>query len=174
MQKRLLIYNKIFLLLFLITCSLSCEKDKCKNCYPTIFECKVDDKSWKTSCESQDLFGCSALDIQFYTKLKSLSIYGSNSDKNSSITLFLKNSISIGINKLYDGPNDIYTSFVDANLEIPCRIFRIDTIRPNSFNITKLDTFNQIIQATFNFTCVNDCGNEVKITNGKIDAIYRN
>ncbi len=174
MQKRLLIYNKIFLLLFLITCSLSCEKDKCKNCYPTIFECKVDGKSWKTSCESQDIFGCSALDIQVYLKSKSIEIYAKNDNENSSMSLFLVKSINIGINKLYFGPNDIYTKFVDANKIHSCRVFKIDTLLTNFINITKLDTINQILQATFEFTGINDCGNKVKITDGKIDAIYRN
>ncbi len=149
----------------------TCEKNTCQNCYPTIFECKVDGKTWKTSCESKDLFGCSALDVQLYSN--SISIVAKNNDKDEIIKLIVKENIGEGIFNLYDGPNDIYTILFSSNFG-SCREKRIDSSLKNSFVITKLDTVNQILQGTFEFTTLNPCGKEIKVTAGKVDVIYRN
>lgn len=161
-----------FFVLMLSTLFTACEPDNCKNCYPTIFECKVDGKTWKISCESKDNFGCTASDFNYYDMIPSLTLFGKNDKMNSSLNLEIyKSVINIGNNKLYID-SFISTYFGDGNNEIGCETYNLDTMLPHNLYLTELDTLNQIMKGTFYFTGKDKCGKSIKITDGKFDLIY--
>lgn len=166
--------KKLYILAFVLLTSIftSCEKDNCKNCYPTVFECKVDGKTWKTSCESKDFFGCTASDFKYYDFIPGLNLTGKNDNKNTYLTLEIrKNKLKIGNNQLYID-DFVGTYFGDKNNQEGCERYRLDTLKPYNFFLSEFDTLNQIIKGTFYFTGKDKCGKTKKITDGKFDLIY--
>jgi hypothetical protein len=162
----------ILLLPFSMVILTTCSKNTCENCYPTVFECKVDGKTWKTSCESKDIFGCTASDFKYYDYIPSMTLRGDNDNLNSSLELKVRNQrLNIGDNKLYID-EFIGTYFGDGNNQKGCEIYKLDTLFSHRFNIIELDTVRQIIKGNFHFTGKDKCGKTKKITEGKFDLIY--
>jgi hypothetical protein len=52
-----------------------------------------------------------------------------------------------------------------------CGNYRVDSLSPHILIITKLDTIDNIASGNFEFTAINDdCGDTIRITEGRFDA----
>jgi hypothetical protein len=170
----------LWLLTLMMTLSFfSCEKDPLEDCRkdPTseYFTCKVNGERWEPQCEGEPLFGgCTPWDVQYYRKTSgNLGMYIKNESNKQNFTFLTRNQkIKIGENKLYLD-DEIQTRFSNLNLIDSCIRYKLDTFQIYSFNVTKIDTINYFLSATFHFIGKNDCGEEIHISDGEFNLPYR-
>ena len=155
----------------------SCEKDPLEDCRKDpaceYFTCKVNGKRWEPQCDGGPLFGCTPWDVQYYRNIPALDIYIDNEKEKEHFTFLIRNKkLTIGDNELFINEN-IQTRFSNLNLVDSCIRYKLDTLQIYSFNVTKIDTINYFLSATFHFISKNDCGEEVHITDGEFNLPYR-
>jgi|SRR5690606_5247928 len=164
--------------LVMITIFFSCEKDPLRHCRqdPTCeyFTCKVNGERWEPQCNSDIIFGCTPWDVQYYRKTSgNLGMYIRNESIKQNFTLLTRNQIlKIGENELFIN-EDIQTRYSDLTKSENCVRFKIDTLVPYSFYLSRIDTISYYLTGTFHFTGKNDCGEEVQITDGEFNLHYR-
>jgi len=72
------------------------------------------------------------------------------------------------LDKTISGPGEIFTDFENAN------IYYLDTLAIRSFEITLLDTDEEIISSKFQFTLIEkNYADTLVVTEGRMDAKYR-
>ncbi|MFZ1705359.1 MAG: hypothetical protein WAT79_13505 [Saprospiraceae bacterium] len=166
--------------MMMTTFFFSCEKEKdpleaCRK-DPTCeyFVCKVNGERWEPQCNRDPLFGCTPWDVQYYRNTSgNLGMYIRNESLSQNFTLLTRNQIlKIGDNELFTNEN-IQTRFSNLNNMESCVRYELDTLKFSSLYISKIDTINYYLSGTFNFTGKNDCGEEVKITDGEFNLSYR-
>ena len=144
----------------------ACKADP--NC--EYFECLVDGEKWVPSCESGPIFGCSAIDIQFYKDLNYLVAIGKN--ENESIVIYVHDIVNLKQKYKLFKSNSATTLFSEKSLNI-CDNFEIDTTLNNFFYINEIDTSKFIITAEFEFQAKDTCNNLKSIKNGSLRTKYR-
>ena len=167
------------LCLALLSLASSCQKDdpfSHEEYHLDIFRCKVNGVEWTPHCISDPLFGCDAVDCQYYWKdTKSFEISAVNRSDDSSIyqTMgFSKYKSSLGDN-LIPYQVRIYT---DWNKPSGCRFHDLDTTAVRRLTILEVDTINYLIKGTFEFTAIDnygDCQDTVRITDGYFHVNFR-
>ena len=152
-----------FLLGFTLLIS-GCKKDKLPTFY---FQCKVDGVLY----EPDNCANCNTKDMYADT----IMIIGA-SRGNEAIGLgFMKHNLGIGtytlLKNITEGNG---TGSYDNTIGNPTDIFRTDSLRSGTINITELDKSNKIIEGSFAFDAFNISQNKiVKITQGKFRLKYR-
>ncbi len=168
-------FRSDFILLLFCTILLNaCQSDleKCQdNPDCTYFVCKVNGEDWGINCEGDPLFGCSAIDVQYYKKSGNIELHAVNGNKDQVISIF-SHELHLGENKFYS-KNTVNTEFGNGKNENKCVLSKIDTLTPSAFFIDKIDTIKFRIKGSFFLECKNECNNIVKITDGQFHVGYR-
>ncbi len=168
--------NKLTILLIaLLSLASSCQKDEpfTPDWHVDVFRCKVNGVDWKPECQSDPLFGCDAVDCQYYWKdTKTFEI--------SAISRSYDNSIdqSIGIASKYATIGDNFLGlslreYKDWNKLPGCRFHDLDTTTSRRLTILEVDTLKYLIKGTFEFTAINECQDTMRITDGYFHVNYR-
>lgn len=166
-------YISQILLILLFTLASSCSKYDCDDCI--YFRCKVDGKEWRMNCNTQEPFGCSAYDVQYYRYdgTNNIYLYIKNDDNNSAVKLYAKNIDSTGLRYVIRRPGTTFSSYIDRNTKKLCDSYKMDTLKYNYLRLNEIDTINYIVGGEFEFTGQDSCGNVVQITEGKFRLRYR-
>ncbi|MCO6485457.1 MAG: hypothetical protein J5I41_06725 [Saprospiraceae bacterium] len=168
--------SRIILLSLMLAALASCFKMKDTPPTPSwhkgVFHCKVNGEEWKAQCVSDPLFGCNAVDCQYYWDTKGFEISAVNItyDKttNNSLHFFARPAI-IGTAEI------IFLSreYKDWNKPSGCRFHDLDTTSMRRLTILEVDTVNFLIKGTFEFTAINNCQDTVRITDGFFHVNFR-
>lgn len=160
--------------ILLITLWISCQKERYNPDYHVdVFRCKVNGEEWVATCTGSALWGCDAIDCQYFWKdTKSISISAvrrlNNDSTYQSMRLYKYNS-DIGLNQL-----DFTTrEYTDWNKISGCRLHNLDTNDIRNITILEVDTINYRIKGTFEFTAINECQDTIRITDGYFHVNYR-
>ena len=163
------------LLLTIITLFSCCKKEDpepCEGCYTEVFRCKIDGVDFEPYCKSGPLFGCSAIDCQYYKGSGDMSLRVYNDQSNLNVQLNGR-PIKIGQNTLRPRKG----AFQDWSIPTNCGLYNLDTTKDNRLIILEIDTINQIIKGEFDFYAIdvyNGCDSAtVHITDGYFDVVYR-
>ena len=166
--------HNLILFLLLVTFLPSCKDDH-DACFDDpdceYFRCKVNGEDWSTNCERDPLFGCSAIDVQYYKDIPGLDFSLSNSDRKDGFILYLRNNIVLGENKFHSN-NSLKSYYFKKDLDV-CNLYYVDTLSTNILRINLLDTINYKMEGTFIFSSKNECNETVKITDGNFRVKYR-
>lgn len=167
------------LLITLISLASSCQKEDPfpPEDYPKdIFRCKVNGVEWTPNCISDPLFGCDAVDCQYYwkdTKGISMGVVSISYDKSVNQSIgFSKYSTVVGDNTLTLRTKE----FIDWNKPGNCGFHDLDTTSIRRLTILEVDTINYLIKGTFEFTAIDhyeDCKDTVHITDGYFHVNFR-
>ena len=127
---------------------------------------------WTPHCISDPLFGCDAVDCQYYKGSKTIEIisirrYQDNS-VNQGMRLYKYNSV-LGENELQESIQD----YTDYNNKSGCLTYSIDSSYNRRLTILSIDTINFIVEGTFEFTAISECQDTVRITDGYFEIEYR-
>jgi len=148
--------KKLIIISLTIITTLSCCKEKdpdpCPTCPKTKFRCKIDGMDYTPYCEPDFIFGCTAVESQYYNDVKSLEIVSGN-DKKGWTMAISKYGIKIGQNKLSLNGGGV----TNKNIEGNCGRYDLDTSRINILTILDIDTINSIIEGEFDFYVVDNC-----------------
>ena len=167
------------LCLALLSLASSCQKDdpfSHEEYHQDIFRCKVNGVEWTPNCISDPLFGCDAVDCQYYWKdTKGISIGVVNISNDQSVNQ------SIGFSKYTtvegDNPLTLRTKeFIDWNKPGNCGFYDLDTTAVRRLTILEVDTVNYLIKGTFEFTAIDnygDCQDTIRITDGYFHVNFR-
>lgn len=167
----------IYLFALLLTCvlfiSASCTKEE-NSCVQkndcNILEWKVDGKKYKAECESGPLFGCDAVDCQYYHDTKTLEFVGVG--ENGAVGVYKYKSLIItGQNNTF-GQHD-KLNFRSRYNDNNCIVYSLDTNSKYSFIINNVDTVSKYIEGEYSFTGINDCQDTVKVSDGYFKLSYR-
>ncbi len=164
------------LLIASLSLASSCQKEDPfppEDYHKDIFRCKVNGVEWTPHCISDPLFGCDAVDCQYYwkdTKTFEISAVNISNDKT------LNNSISFaGFG--YEGNENLIRSlkenYKDWNKPSGCRFYDLDTTSTRRLTILEVDTINYLIEGTFEFTANNECFDTMRITDGYFHVNFR-
>ena len=143
---------------------ISCKKDPLPTFY---FQCKVNGVLYEpdncANCNAKELIGDTVL------------LLGANRGNEALSIAILKHNIAIGNYKLSNAlTENSGSAFYDNTIGNPSDIFRTDSLRSGSINITELDKTNKIIVGSFAFDAFNISQNKiVKIAQGKFRLKYR-
>lgn len=138
------------------------------------FRCKINGKEWKPYCVSGGLFGCSAIDCQYYWDTQGLSISASHKTSLDAIhqaMRFLARPAPPG-----QTVPIWYAGYSDYNFPSPTGHYDLDTTATHSVTILEVDTINYTIKGTFEFTGIDPEGgrhNKVLITDGYFHLNFR-
>ncbi len=163
------------LLIALLSLASSCQKEDMPptDGHKNIFHCKVNGVEWTPHCISDPLFGCDAVDCQYYWKdTKSFEIIAINrtNDNSTYQTMgFSKYKSSFGDNPI---PYQVRI-YTDWNKPAGCRFFDLDTMASRRLFILEVDTVKYLIKGSFEFTAINECQDTVQITDGYFHVNYR-
>ncbi|MCO6485456.1 MAG: hypothetical protein J5I41_06720 [Saprospiraceae bacterium] len=164
------------LLITMISLATSCQKEDPKtpdNWHKDVFRCKINGEEWKAQCVSDPLFGCSAVDCQYYWKdTKGFEIAGIN----RSIQNETYQSMSFSKYTTIVGDNLIplrKEAYKDWNKPSGCRFHDLDTTSMRRLTILEVDTVNFLIKGTFEFTAINNCQDTMRITDGFFHVNFR-
>ncbi len=166
------------LLIALLSLASSCQKDEpfTPDWHVDVFRCKVNGVDWKPECQSDPLFGCDAVDCQYYWKdTKTFEISAVNVNYNKTIN----NSISFAGYGYENSENLIRSlkeNYKDWNKPGNCRFYDLDTTSVRRLTILEVDTVKYLIKGTFEFTAIDQYGNckdTVRITEGYFHVNYR-
>lgn len=136
------------------------------------FGCLINGEPWvaMTSNSSEN-----DLDIIFDETTFFLSLQATrfNESQDDYFSLAVSNVVDTGRFQILDkdifAPLQIYTDFNSSE------IYYLDTNAVRSFTVNRLDLNNNVISGTFEFTLLEkDSNDTLKITEGRMDAIYRN
>lgn len=165
-------------MLILLSLVGSCTKPQynCDDCI--YFRCKVDGKEWRMNCNTQEPFGCSAYDVQYYrfSNQKHLYLYVKNDRADEIIKIRSEQIFSINKNyKLNNGnTKGSQTFFADRTTSKDCSTYDVSFDSTDSLYISEIDTVNYIIAGKFDqFTGIDTCGNKVHVTDGEFRLRYR-
>ncbi len=142
----------------------SCKKDQLPTFY---FQCKVDGVLYEpdncANCNAKELIGDTVL------------LLGANRGNEALSIAILKHNIAIGNYNLSNALTENNGSGIyDNTIGNPSDIFRTDSLRSGTINITELDKTNKIIVGSFAFEAFNIPQNKiVKITEGRFRLNYR-
>ena len=157
----------------------SCQKDNPlppEEYHQDIFRCKVNGVEWTPNCISDPLFGCDAVDCQYYWKdTKTFEIGAVNISHDKTIN----NSISFaGFG--YEGNENLLRSlkenYKEWNKPGNCGFYDLDTTSIRRLTIIEVDTLKYLIKGSFEFTAIDhfgDCKDTVRITDGYFHVNFR-
>ncbi|MBP6185159.1 MAG: hypothetical protein KA479_09480 [Saprospiraceae bacterium] len=163
------------LLITMISVASSCQKEESKSpsWHVDVFRCKVNGEEWTPKCISDPLFGCSAVDCQYYwqdTKTLSLSaVRRENNDLVYQSMRLYKYQSEFGDNVLGHPKRE----YKDWNKPAACIGHDMDTTSVRRLTILEVDTVNFLIKGTFEFTAINDCQDTMHITDGYFHVNFR-
>ncbi len=170
-------YISLFLIAILSLAS-SCQKEDpfTPDGHVDEFRCKVNGVEWTPNCQSDPLFGCDAIDCQYYwkdTKGFEISAVNISFDKstNESIHFFVRPA-ELGNSEM------IFLSREYKNWNKPgnCGFYDLDTTTTRRLTIFEIDTVNYLIKGSFEFTAIDQYGNckdTIQITDGYFHVNYR-
>ncbi len=165
------------LLIALLSLASSCQKeDLPTDEHKNIFRCKVNGVEWTPHCISDPLFGCDAVDCQYYKEDKSIEISSISEYSDNSIDQFIriyKYGVMIGENEIQKSSG---YEFSNQNMPFPCGYYNMDTTKVHRLTILNIDTTNFTIEGSFEFDAIdwdNLCSDTVKITDGYFKLTYR-
>ena len=168
MKKILLIPIIIGISIVLFSCCKKEDPEPCEGCYTEVFRCKIDGVDFLPYCKSGPLFGCSAINCQYYKGSGTIELVAFN--KNTGLKVSLTGRpIKIGQNTL--GPRR--KAFQDWTNEKGCVFYDYDTLNLGILTISEIDTIKQIIKGEFEYDAINYCGDTVRIREGYFDVVYR-
>jgi hypothetical protein len=157
------------------TMFFSCEKDdepfkECRK-HPDCeyFTCKVNGKRWEPQCDGGPLFGCTPWDVQYYKKSGFLEAIIQNEETKTGIKIELR-EIKLE-NTKYGFERD--SGYFNSNNIQDCVFFNLSTGEFNEISFETIDTINYFIKAKFSMVTINECGEEVHITEGEFNLPYR-
>lgn len=165
------------LLIASLSLASSCQKEDPfppEDYHKDIFRCKVNGVEWTPHCISDPLFGCDAVDCQYYwkdTKGIELSAVNRSSDNSEYQTMRFYTRPAL--------PNQIHNiwylseEFTDWNKPSGCRFHDLDTTAIRRLTILEVDTVKYLIKGSFEFTAINECQDTVQITDGYFHVNYR-
>ncbi|MCF8239087.1 MAG: hypothetical protein K9I85_13075 [Saprospiraceae bacterium] len=164
------------LLIALLSLASSCQKEDPfppEDYHKDIFRCKVNGVEWTPHCISDPLFGCDAVDCQYYwkdTKGFEISAVNISYDKttNESIHFFVRPA-NIGDSQLLF----LSREYKDWNQPSGCRFHDLDTTAVRRLTILEVDTVKYLIKGSFEFTAINECQDTVQITDGYFHVNFR-
>lgn len=163
------------LLIAILSLASSCQKEDSftPNWHTDVFRCKVNGIEWTPNCISDPLFGCDAVDCQYYwkdTKGFEISAVNISSDKstNESVHFFVRPA-NLGNSEM------IFLSREYKNWNNPsgCRFHNLDTTSNHMLTIIDIDTVKHIIKGTFEFSAINECQDTIRITDGYFHVNFR-
>lgn len=166
--------QNLILTLLMATLWASCQKERFKPDYHVnIFRCKVNGEEWVATCPGSALWGCEAIDCQYFWKdTKSISISATRRLNNDAVYQSMrlyKFKSKNGLN-LLDYTAREYTNW---NKPTGCRLHNLDTNDIRNITILEVDTINYRIKGTFEFTAINECQDTIRITDGYFHVNYR-
>ncbi len=164
------------LLITMISLATSCQKENPKtpdNWHKDVFRCKVNGKDWIPKCVSDPLFGCNAVDCQYYFDNKGFEIGAVRriplDSIQESIGLFAR-PILIGNNlTIFPAENN----FVNMKNKSGCRFYTINPNLSYTIMIFEIDTVKFLIKGAFEFSAINNCQDTVRITDGFFHVNFR-
>ena len=168
MKKIIITTTLIIGTLIIFSCCKKEELDPCEGCYTEVFRCKIDGVDFVPYCKSGPLFGCSAIDCQYYKKTKSIELVVYNSKT--------KLNVQVRARPIYIGGNSLAPrkgAFQDWTNMKGCVFYDYDTISLGKLEIISIDTIKQIIKGEFEYDAINYCGDTVRIREGYFDVVYR-
>ena len=162
-----------FLTLMMTLSFFSCEKDPLEDCRkdPTCeyFTCKVNGERWEPQCEGEPFFGCTPWDVQYYRINGYIEAVIKNEKNKTGFKFELKNIKNENQDYFFEPDSRFYESNNNQN----CVSYYLFNQGYNLFRFEKIDTINKFIKAKFSFKTLNDCGEEVHITDGEFNLPYR-
>ena len=131
---------------------------------------KVDGKNWVPYYRGIHFSNDSELSVNYNaeTNYYSFSARRETDNVDQSIEIGIMNVLSA--NAYYDSLESFRIQFYDFNKED--FLYTLDENTSGHFNITQLDTINQIVSGTFSFTFENAVGERLQITDGRFDYHY--
>ena len=165
--------------LTLLSLASSCQKDDPlppEEYHQDIFRCKVNGVEWTPNCISDPLFGCDAVDCQYYwkdTKTFEIGAVNKSFDGNVNQSIGIASSFAaLGVNELGLSLRE----YKDWNKPGNCGFYDLDTTAVRRLTILEVDTVNYLIKGTFEFTAIDnygDCQDTVRITDGYFHVNFR-
>ncbi len=163
------------LLITMISVASSCQKEEPKtpSWHADVFRCKVNGVEWTSKCVSDPLFGCNAIDCQYYWKdTKTISLRATRRLANNSIYQGLR--LYRYKSKIGDNHLQLTTEqYLDWNKPSACIGHDMDTTSVRRLTILEVDTVNFLIKGTFEFTAINNCQDTMRITDGFFHVNFR-
>lgn len=159
-------HTKYILLLAACLCIAgSCKKEEDDNRHRDIFRCEINDVLWEAKCIDEPLFGCSAVDCQYYenTGFLELVAYNDLGDENTGFHIVKKSTgggLVLGNNEM-----DIIEIFINNE--------KFDSIINSNFIVNSIDHSNKIIEGVFNCTVKAGESSIASITQGYFKVKYR-
>ncbi|MEZ5057438.1 MAG: hypothetical protein R2879_10440 [Saprospiraceae bacterium] len=180
-MKRKMTLLGVNLLLIILPFLISCEKvdvnpnqdcgvprESCRDCEWNVFKCKINGEEWCANCEGENIiFGCDPVDCQFYPNdsIRWLNI-GANVNN---YTVFVTSEIT-ELNKEISLIKDNRV----LNKDESGNCIRYFAKPENNFvKVTDINTSLQIIEGTFQFECLNECNDTLRISEGVFKLTYR-
>ena len=153
-------------LFLLILCISACEEEMPEPNEWRILKWTVDGERHKASCESQGLFGCTALDVSYNLNNGSFAI-GGGTDVNgftSTIYIYIYRSLKIKEPILLD----TYDRMVYKKRDEPagCNEYKAINKDQRLLYISEIDSTNRIIEGYYEFEGINDCQDTLQIKDG--------
>ncbi|MEZ5032899.1 MAG: hypothetical protein R2787_16035 [Saprospiraceae bacterium] len=165
--------------LTLLSLASSCQKDNPlppEEYHRDIFRCKVNGVEWTPNCISDPLFGCDAVDCQYYwkdTKTFEIGAVNKSFDGNVNQSIGIASSFAaLGVNELGLSLRE----YKDWNKPGNCGFYDLDTTAVRRLTILEVDTVNYLIKGTFEFTAIDNygvCQDTVRITDGYFHVNFR-
>jgi hypothetical protein len=163
MKKLLQLSLSLLLLILFIT---ACEEEMPEPNEWRILEWTVDGERHKASCESQGLFGCTALGVDYNLNNGSFYLGGGKKIDGYSQQIYiyifrglkLKEQISFGEH------DDMYYSI--TRNEGGCKDYRAINEDQRLLYISEIDSTNRVIEGYYEFEGINDCQDTIKIKDG--------
>ena len=163
------------LLIAILSLATSCKKEDpfTPDSHTDVFRCKVNGVEWTPNCISDPLFGCDAVDCQYYWKdTKGVEISAVNRSNDNSVY----QSMSFSKYTTIMGENLIplrKEAYKDWNNVSGCRFYDLDTTSTRSLTILEVDTINYLIKGIFEFSTINECQDTIRITDGYFHVNFR-
>jgi hypothetical protein len=167
MKKILLISLLLSVLLAATSCNKFDEPQPIK--HQNTFRCEVNGTEWTPYLPSGSQWGgLNRLSSQYYSEIGDLVILANKISEDDLIDQMM----SFNLKMIKIGSNNIEyfdEVFRDLRNNSGCKFYELDTLQSHKVIITKLDTIEKIIQGTFEFKVVNECGHTLNITDGTFD-----
>ncbi|MEZ5057437.1 MAG: hypothetical protein R2879_10435 [Saprospiraceae bacterium] len=144
-------------------------RESCRDCEWNVFKCKINGEEWCASCEGENIiFGCDPVDCQFYPNdsIRWLNTIAYNDYYTINITSSI---FEIDEKCEFLGKSILF----NRKMVGECKVFAPDTTFANSVKITSIDHQEQLIEGSFEFQALNECGDTTKVTDGIFKLTYR-